>query len=156
MKKNLKIITSVALGIIGVFLVYQFAIIPREEAKKFEKAEKEAFFECDKRWTKASTQFLSQATHQIANSSCQQRKIQQDKSNADIQSGNLPEDIKKGLIDYTPFDFFIDSNTYCYMGEAIIHDRDSYMNMCKDWYLINIGMDPWKGLDVRQLRYHYH
>src|SRR3989338_3885324 len=50
MKKHLKIIIPIVLGIAGIIVVYQFVIVSREEAKKLESARQDAFFKCDKRF----------------------------------------------------------------------------------------------------------
>lgn len=154
MKKYLKVIIPIILGIAGVIIIYQFLIVPRGEAKKLESAQREAFFECDKRWTKVAY-VPSQQMVNTADLDCRQRKQQQDTTNANIKSGSLPKDIKNNLLDYTPFEFFVDSNLYCNMGRVVLHDRDSYTNMCKNWYLLNIGIDPWPGLNIRAGS-HYH
>ncbi|MGD0976700.1 MAG: hypothetical protein ABR875_00160 [Minisyncoccia bacterium] len=155
MKKYLKIIAVIVIAIIGLVAVYLFVIVPKQEADKLASAQKDAFLDCDNRWNKISSQLVTEQALQISNIGCAQRKLQQDKFNTNEENGNYPQSVKKALEDYTNFDFFVDSRVYCYDGKAQIHDRDSYMSYCEDWYLINVGSTP-SFMDNSNIKLHYH
>src|SRR3989338_6625990 len=123
MKKHLKIIIPVVLVITGVIVIYQFIIVPREEAKKLESAKQDAFFECDKRFDVVIQQI---------------RGLPQ----SIIDDLMLDNEYKCAVVK-TP-QFNIDSPLHCDLGtdgqyHAFVHNRDSYINGCVIWTMDKLG-----------------
>jgi len=123
MKKYLKTVVPISLGIIGVIIIYQFMIVPGGETKKLESARRDTFFKCDKRFDAVIEQVRG-----------------------------LPQSILDDLMldnelkcAYTKdYQFNIDSPLYCGFGtdgqyHASVHNRDSYINGCVIWIMDKLG-----------------
>ncbi|OGN02950.1 MAG: hypothetical protein A3G02_00160 [Candidatus Yanofskybacteria bacterium RIFCSPLOWO2_12_FULL_44_13b] len=117
MKKHLKIIIPIVLGIAGIIVVYQFVIVSREEAKKLESARQDAFFKCDKRFDVV---------------------MQQIKGLPQSMLDDIMLDIEFKCAVAQTSQFNIDSPLHCDLGtdgqyHGFVHNRDSYINGCVIW-----------------------